>query len=266
MKGHLHLVCAPNPDGQTAIREQSFRAPLHISKPYSAEGSLVVNMVNPTAGLFAGDEVDISCRLTPGATAVLTTPSAGRVFRARGEGRAVVRQHFQADSGAFLEFVPEIFIPHAGSRYFQQTRITAMQGAQIIFFEWLSPGRVASGESFAYEELEWQTDVFLEDRLMAREAYMIGPNDDSLAALRRLYPQAHYVSCFLCGFSTIPESELAALQVNDSTTIGWSSLGAGVWSIKALCKDNLHARRCLISLREQLYSALGRIAPSLRRF
>ena len=37
------------------LREQSFRAPFHLSKPSWDEHALLVQIVNPTAGVFAGD-------------------------------------------------------------------------------------------------------------------------------------------------------------------------------------------------------------------
>ena len=57
-RGHLHLVCAADAArAQLICASQSFRAPIHLSKPHLDEGVLVVNVVNPTAGLLAGDRI-----------------------------------------------------------------------------------------------------------------------------------------------------------------------------------------------------------------
>ena len=83
LKGHLHITCACDELGRNFISKQSFCAPMHLSKPHEDAGALVVNLVNPTAGLFDGDEVEIIARVNPGARLVLTTPSANRIYKSR---------------------------------------------------------------------------------------------------------------------------------------------------------------------------------------
>ena len=75
MKGHLHLTCACDGAGRSALREQSFRAPFHLSKPHEDAGALVVNVVNPTAGIFDGDELELQATVEAGARLVLTAPA-----------------------------------------------------------------------------------------------------------------------------------------------------------------------------------------------
>ena len=59
MKGGCHLVCGPDSAGRSALVGQYVSAPLHISKPWREEGGLlIVNVINSTAGLFAGDVIE----------------------------------------------------------------------------------------------------------------------------------------------------------------------------------------------------------------
>ena len=62
LRGHLQLTCALDARGESHLRRQSFRAPMHISKPHLEAETLVVNIINPTAGLLSGDE--IQCDIT----------------------------------------------------------------------------------------------------------------------------------------------------------------------------------------------------------
>src|SRR4030095_1973741 len=82
-QGHLHIEGQADAQGRTFLARQSFRAPIHLSKPHWDGNYLIINVVNPTAGLFAGDHVEMNVRVCQGARAVLTSPSAARVFRAR---------------------------------------------------------------------------------------------------------------------------------------------------------------------------------------
>ena len=57
--GHLFLRAEARADGRTAIGGQAFRAPFHVSKPYWDEDTrmLLVQVVNPTAGILSGDNM-----------------------------------------------------------------------------------------------------------------------------------------------------------------------------------------------------------------
>lgn len=264
MNGHLHLIGARYDSGQTYLRHQSFRAPLHISKPHEDAGSLVVNVVNPTAGIFDGDTIELSVEAEAGASLVLTTPSASRVYRSRSGGPAKVVQRFTAQEDAFLEFFPEPFIPQAGARYHQTTELHAATGGTLLFFDWLTPGRVASGEVFEYAGLNWDLDAIVAGKLVARERYHLSPNDLSLEALKRFHPQCHYLSCFLLGPPTLPVAEIESLN-STQVYLGHSQLPSGGHTIKALCRDSLSSRHTLRRLRHVLYIGMGRPLPTLGR-
>jgi urease accessory protein len=265
MQGHLHLTASLNAVGRTYVREQSFKAPLHLSKPHEDAGALIVNIVNPTAGLFDGDEIDIRASVEKGAHLVLTTPSANRVYRARGEGAAVVTQSYRVASGAFLEFYPELLIPQAGARYHQRTEIRVEAGGSLLFFEWLAPGRVASGEVFQFDELVWDTDVWFAEQLVARERYTINPASESMEALTQVFPESHYLGCFLIGELPFSAAAVEALQCDD-IYLGHSALTAGGWTIKSLCRDGMSTRSLMKDLRTAIYQQFERMAPSLGRF
>ena len=126
------------------MSRQSFRAPVHLSKPHLESGALVVQLVNPTAGFFDGDRLDLAVEAGKGSRMVLSTPGASRVHRARGEEAAVCSQHLTVEEDAFLEWIPEPFIPQAGARYHQKTTIALAPGAGLFFFDWISPAETWS--------------------------------------------------------------------------------------------------------------------------
>jgi urease accessory protein len=265
LHGHLRAVASVDERGATYLREQSFCAPLHLSKPHHEAGALVVNIVSPTAGLFDGDEVDVSVTVEMGGRLVLTTPSACRIHRARSATPAVLRQEISVQEGGFVEYIPELIIPQRGARYRQESTLRVAAGGTLVFFEWLSPGRVASGETFAYTELQWDTDLWHDDALIARERYLLKPGGHSLASLRAIHEASHYLGCFLVGEIDLPHDEVESLG-GPGVLIGGGPLTQAGWAIKALCADNLATRRTLEALRRIAYQALGRPAPALRRF
>jgi urease accessory protein len=265
LNGHLHLVCAAAEKGRSFLREQSFRAPMHISKPFADGDTLVVNVVNPTAGLFAGDHVTSEVRVENGARLLLTSPSATRVHRME-SGEARCEQTFSVAAGGFLEVLPELFIPQNSARYVQKTRIEVARGGGLIFWEMLAPGRVASGEAFAFSHLEWTTDLFFDGKKSVRERYRLAPGNGSLGALQKPFPNAYYASAFVIGLEcdvTFPAS-VNALHA-DGVWIGCSLLAHGGFVIKIVAADSVVLRRTLFAGRELTYAQLGKTAPGLRR-
>jgi urease accessory protein len=264
--GHLRLECSARPDGTSFISKQDFRAPVHIGKGHVDQGILLLNIANPTAGFFDGDRVDIDVTVRPGASLCLSTPAASRVYATRSGKPAANHQQFTVGQGGLLEWVPEPFIPHAGASYRQTTSIHLHDGASLLFLEWLAPGRVAMGEVFAWRNLRWELDLLSEQRLVARERYNLRPDNESLEPLRTRFPAAHYLSVYAAGdfASAWPDSQLDALN-DDAVSLGHGPLEGGVMVIRALCGDSLAARSLARSLRQLLYQAAGRVAPSLGR-
>jgi len=266
LSGHLELRCENRADGVPFISHQSFRAPVHLSKSHLDQGHLVQSIVNPTAGFFDGDHLETNIHVAPGAKLVLSTPSASRVYRTRSGAAAVSCQKFRVEENASLEWIPEPFIPHAGARYVQRTRIDLHPRASLLFFDWIAPGRVAMGEIFAYQHLRWELDLSLGDTLIARERYDLRPGDDSLEALRAKFPAAHYLSVYAAGAmaKNWPAEALDALTCED-VYLGHGPLTGGVHVIRALCRDSLTARSLLETLRPLLYSAADLKPPALGR-
>ncbi|MDB6152409.1 MAG: Urease accessory protein UreD [Chthoniobacteraceae bacterium] len=267
LHGHLELICALDSGGRSYLRHQSFQAPMHLSKPHLDEGVLVVNMVNPTAGLLAGDRIRLKADVESGARLLLTTPSAARAHRMLAD-YAEVTQEFSVAAGGWLENLPELFIPQAGSRYRQRTVIRVEKGGDLLFFETLAPGRVASGESFQYDWLDWETDLFHGDQLIARECYKLSPGNESLVPMRALFPNAYYASCFFVteqlGADHPCWASIHALHTQE-VWVGCGALKSGGWTIKIVAAGSILLRRTLALVRKLLYTALGRALPSLRR-
>jgi urease accessory protein len=267
LSGHLRLICAVNEAGRTFIREQSFRAPVHLSKPHHEEDVLVVNIVNPTAGLLAGDRVRYDVAVESGARVLLTAPSASRAHRIV-EGDARVAQEFRVAAGGWLESWPEMFIPQGGARYRQQTILRVEEGGEALLIEMIAPGRTASGEVFAFAELDWETEVFLGDVRIARERYVLTPESPTLAAMRAQFAEAYYASCLVVSPHLRPDSEcwrrIHDLH-GDEAWVGCSALVRGGWAIRVLAAGSVALRRTVTAIRGEIYAALGKRAPALRR-
>ena len=267
LDGHLHLVCDTDANGQSRLCQQSFCAPIHLSKPHFDGNTLVLNVANPTAGFFSGDRLTVDVSVERGARLLLTTPSANRVH-AMASGCASVQQRFQVADGGSLETWPELLIPQRGSHYRQHTVIELEAGAELLFFERLAPGRTAMGEIFAFTELRLDTDLRMTGRLLLRERARLTPGSRPLAALTRRFPGAYYASAVICAPALTPLSacwQILHEQQDERTWIGVSALGGAAFVLKIVAGDSLALRRVMLCVRQTIYASLGRQAPGLRR-
>jgi urease accessory protein len=265
--GHLDLVCAARSSGESYLARQSFCAPIHLSKPHQDEGALVVNVVNPTAGLLAGDRIALRIAVEEGARLLLTAPSASRAH-CTGDGEAEMTQDFHVEAGGSLESLPELFIPQRGARYRQTTTIDLQPGGELLFFETLAPGRVAMGEAFAYARLQWATDLYLGGNLIVRERYELAPGSAALRALQSQFPAGYYGSCWVLSPQLSERSSCwSAIHGlhEPSAWVGCSELYRSGWSIKVLADSSVLLRRKMNAIRQEIYVSLGRPAPALRR-
>jgi urease accessory protein len=266
--GHLELTCCADAAGRSHLSRQSFNAPFHISKPYWDGQILTVQMINPTAGLFAGDSLRCDVRVEPGARLNITTPSATRVFTMP-EGRAEIVQTFVVARDSSLAFMPSMLVPHRVSRYRQTTRITVEPGGELFYVETLAPGRVAHGECFEFTEIDVETELRHGPRLNARERFRLRPDDSSLKPLRTLFPSAYWASCYLIT-PRLTDDHSALNRIRelhgDDLWLGVSRLALAGWSIKLIASGSWQMNRAIAGIRQILSEALPAFVLPLIRF
>ena len=265
--GQLALRAAARPDGRTVLAAQSFRAPFHIGKPYWDRDTrtLLVQVVNPTAGILSGDRLESEIAVDPGAALFVTTPSASRIFRMRG-GDAVSRQHFSVAAGAWLEVMPEPLVPHGGSRFRQVTTIDVAAGGSLFFVDQLQAGRIGHGESWAWDRLQLELTVRCAGALVLRERFDHGGTElRDLAAFGGSGPQACFANAILLGPAAGTwTAEISALHSAD-VQVGLSALRAGGWSLKLVARDSITLRETLRRARALLAAAAPHLACDARK-
>jgi urease accessory protein len=266
--GHLRLQAAARAGGKTVLAAQSFRAPYHLSKPYwdADAGTLLVQVVNPTAGILAGDFLESDVAVAAGASLLVTTPSASRVFKMAG-GSAECRQHFTVAKGGWLEVLPEPLVPHRGCRYRQMTTVEVEPGGGLFFADLLMPGRVAHrGEAWVWDRLCLETEVRLGGELVLRERFdTSGADLKALAALAGSGPKACFGNAVLIAEGEAPWLPAVAALHGEGVWLGVSALRRGGWSIKFVAADSIRLRKTLQSVREVLAANHPPMACSARK-
>ncbi len=269
LSGHFHIACTVDHDGVTRIGRQDVSSPFHLSKPYWDGRVLLVQCVNATAGVFAGDTLALSVDVDKGASVLLTSPSASRIHTMK-SGIATLEQRFAVADGAWLEVMPELFIPQAGSRYRQTTRIDVEKGGRLFFVETLAPGRVARGETFAFSDVAWETDIYVGGEHIFRERYALSPENGSLWSLKVLHEASYLATC--CVVTSAEDRgrrpRLQAILEGaglEGVLGGATAIEEGVWVVRMLAKDSPSLRTALKSLRTALVEELPGLASDARK-
>jgi urease accessory protein len=131
-----------------------YAVPLQVLAPVGLDDpAAVVSLLNPTGGLVGGDDLAIDVLAGPGAHAVLTTPSATKVYRTSG-APAVQEVTLRLGPGAVVEYVPDHTIPFPGAAFRQTVRVELGEAARLVLIDAFAVGRIARGEAWRFAWLE----------------------------------------------------------------------------------------------------------------
>src|SRR5690606_5313795 len=117
---HLALRLESRAAIGTRLTACTHRGPLRLQRPFYPEGPDCAHLyiLHPPGGLVSGDDLRIDVHAASGASALLTTPGAGRIYRARTAyqpARQVQRVQLAIDDDAVLEWLPQPTIVFDGA-------------------------------------------------------------------------------------------------------------------------------------------------------
>jgi urease accessory protein len=133
-------------------------------------------LVNPSGGLVGGDRLAIDLSIGAEAHALISTPSANRVYRSLSR-EAVQKVTIAVADGGILEWMPEHTIPFAGSRFRQSIDVTLGAGATLVLWDAVASGRIAHGERWRFTSLNNSIRMTMPSQATIREHYALAPGE-----------------------------------------------------------------------------------------
>jgi urease accessory protein len=163
---------------RTVFGHTSCQTPWHLFPPIYLDetGSAYTLLVNPSGGLVGGDHLSIDLSVEPKAHALISSPSANRVYRSLSKD-AVQEVHMTVGPGGILEWVPEHTIPFAGSRFRQAIDVTLSDTATLILWDAIASGRIGHGERWKFARLENQIRITTTSGASVQEHYVLTPHN-----------------------------------------------------------------------------------------
>ncbi len=143
-------------DGEhTRMGRTQHYGPLRVQRPFHPEGPecLHLYLLHPPGGLVGGDRLSIRLGLEPDAHVLLTTPSAGKIYRNITELSQGQDVSLNVADGATLEYLPQENIVFDGAKGELDTRVDLRGSGRFIGWEITCLGRYENDEAFASGEL-----------------------------------------------------------------------------------------------------------------
>ena len=187
--------------------------------------------MHPPGGILGGDQLRIRAHAGEGAHAFLTTPGAGKWYRANGW---LSQQHvsLSCESGAVIEWLPQetIFFNDANVRMTHEVDLAA--DARYIGGEILCFGRTASGESFNAGCVAQRTSIRRDGKLIWFEQGALQAGTRSMTSPLGL---AGFTVCatLLAVGKTMSSSFLQQLREETSLLVNVAGAGAGGSNVTA---------------------------------
>ena len=125
-----------------------------------------------------GDRIALDVDVGPGAAAFLSTQASTKVYRSqRGTSSEL---HARVSTEGLLAVIPDPVVCFAASRYRQVQSFDLSADSGLVLVDWVSSGRHASGERWAFDEYVARLRARVEGRLVLHDALALRGDDGDL--------------------------------------------------------------------------------------
>ena len=131
-------------------------------------------------GLVGGDEIQLRADVTAGARALLTTQASTKVYRSQRRSRQSLTA--TVESGALLAVVPDPIVCFADADFIQTQRYDLHADASLVMVDWMTSGRHAAGERWAFSRYESRFDIRRGSQRVFFDGLVLEPDIDAVAA------------------------------------------------------------------------------------
>lgn len=170
--------------GRSYLARNLHIGPLVLQKTLYPEGDAVCHgiVIHPPGGVAGGDQLTLNAHLDKGAHALLTTPGAGKWYKANGLF-ASQQLMFDVDESACLEWLPQENILFDGSKVSLSAQVNLAKEARFAAWEILCFGRQAQQECWTSGALKQRLHIVRDGKLLWNESAAIQPSDLALKSI-----------------------------------------------------------------------------------
>ncbi len=258
--GSLALAFAPK-GGKTRLSHMRHQGPLRVQRPFYPEGECChLYLLHPPGGLVSGDSLEINVTVDAGAHALLTTPSAGKIYH--GDSCSVhqsQRVTLALSGNGICEWLPQETILFDGALGATDLSVELAAESRFIGWELFCLGRPASELPFTQGWFRQQLQIRRDGLplLLEKQDLQAG---SAMAQARWGYQGYPVAGTFVAtGFVERPDAliksirETIAPPADAQFAVTWRM---GVLVGRYLGGNTEHARHCFTELWQQVRLAL----------
>lgn len=174
-QAYLSLSFAKRKRGVRLV-ESAHEGPLYVQKAFYPEGDHCAHcyLLHPPGGLVTGDKLSINITSQENSHALITTPGAGRVYKAREQGGIQTQSvQLNVEKNACLEWLPleTILFPNSQARL--NTRIELAENAKVITWDITCFGLPANKLEFTQGSIKQSLQIWSKGRIKLNERLVI---------------------------------------------------------------------------------------------
>jgi urease accessory protein UreH len=168
--------------GRTVISHAYAEPPFRIGQNFHIGSAAYMIIVCSGPGVFAGDDLQQSVRVEPGACVLLGSQSALQAHPGAGpDGARLHHQYIVADEGE-LHCHWDPLIPFANARLTHRVELDVAGGSRMYWSDALMSGRSARGEDWMFSEMAHELRLRVDGSLKYLERYRLVPEERPVAA------------------------------------------------------------------------------------
>ena len=161
---------------KNALTRREHCGPLRVQRTFYPEGPLVphVYLLHPPGGVVAGDTLAIEVDVDSGSSGLVTTPSAGRVYRTTDAGLAQTQKvHARVQNEGLLEWLPQENIIFNRANGLNHTRFDLTGNGQLVAWDICALGRPAGDEPFKQGHFIQSLQVYRDQKPLLIERFAV---------------------------------------------------------------------------------------------
>jgi urease accessory protein len=165
--------------GRSVVRRAFATSPLRLLTPRNHGSAAWIYTASYGGGLVNGDALHLTIDVAPESAALVSTQSATKVYRSP-QGTSM-RLDARVGARGLLVVAPDPVVCFAGSTCRQAQHVELGPDAGLVLLDWLSSGRRAAGERWAFDRYTSRTTIRYEGRIVFFDGVELSSRDGDLA-------------------------------------------------------------------------------------
>jgi urease accessory protein len=166
--------------GSETILERSFAtSPVKVFTTRNFGGACWVYSASLGGGFVGGDTVRMTLEVGRDSVALLATQASTKVYRSLKPASQSISASIHED--ALLTVLPDPVVCFAGADFSQEQRYDVAGRGSLVVVDWITSGRHAMGERWAFNRYRSRIDIFRDGRRVFFDSLTLQHETDSVA-------------------------------------------------------------------------------------